>query len=46
MCYTIEITPQEEKLLRVDNFLVLIMLKVYVPEDTTEGFNSVGCGRC
>ena len=46
MCYTIEITLQEEKLLCIASFLVLIMLKVYLLEDTTEGFSSTGYGIC
>lgn len=31
MSYTIEITPQEEKLLCIDNSLMLVMLKMEVP---------------
>lgn len=31
MSYTIEMAPQEEKLLCIDNSLVLVMLKVEIP---------------
>lgn len=44
MSYTIEIIPQEEKLLCIDNSLVLVMLNVQIPGrgSSTMGYG-IGC---
>lgn len=40
MSYTIEITPQEEKRVCIDNSLVPVMLKVEIP---VRGSNTICC---